>query len=560
MAVEVNVKNSPDMRAWQSMFEKAGGVFAQQLQNAGRTLGSGYEKDKKTGEPLQKAGDKLGQLVKMMPAGGAIANVTSAFKQGGMMTWVLTGVIGIVGFVKGLLSQSKIFGAISGTFFKMAGAMMDMALMPMLPLMMRFLGWFHQKGMAMAQEWGAKLANGVNKLVSIVTSINKILPLWPIIRNLLVAWFAAWTIRKVLGGLGGGLKFVGKSRMGRRLIGRTLGKTAMRYAGGSVGGGALLKAGGMGAVRAVTGTGGAAGLSQFAVKGGGRQVAKRAGTAGALGMGARILGGAAVKKFLAGAAVGAAGGALFGGVGAIPGAVIGGIAALVIGQGINKAVNVATGTKTSLAEDFIPFLQETNEILKMTGNAHRTFLDNEIETMEKTASEVGHHTDILHHQTTMANRDFVTKVYGNSSVPDTVDAYEAVYSRMTEEAEATKKYVETEDAATQGGIFDFFDKWKLNISSAWDGALSGIRDWWGGLTSDAEDNGQPGDAPVPEKSKWTLWGETLRKHWDSAWATIGVWWNKFFGDSPGTGQHPGGQPGPVPEEEEGTSFWSTWAD
>lgn len=224
MAIEINATLGPDNRAWQAMFEKAGGAFAQQLSSAGKVLGGGYEKDKKTGEPLQKAGDKLGQLVRMMPAGGAIANVTTAFKQGGMMTGMLTGVVGIVGFVKGLLSQSKIFGAVSGAFFKMAGAMMDIALMPMLPLMMRFLAWFQRTGFALAQEWGKKLATGVEKIVSIVASINKILPLWTIIKTTLALWFLRWTMGKLLGGLGSGLRMLGKSRIGRRVIGKTLGK------------------------------------------------------------------------------------------------------------------------------------------------------------------------------------------------------------------------------------------------------------------------------------------------------------------------------------------------
>lgn len=120
----------------------------------------------------------LGGLASQAPMARTMMSVGKAFAAGGPIAGVATGVTAIVGIAKQLLGMSKIFGTMSKTFFQMTSMMIDMALMPLIPHMMRFLQWWLREGTKKATEVGdwlarngpniAKAMAGLAKLLSIV--------------------------------------------------------------------------------------------------------------------------------------------------------------------------------------------------------------------------------------------------------------------------------------------------------------------------------------------------------------------------------------------------------
>ena len=75
-----------------------------------------------------------GMATSLVPMGGAL-------KAGGMVGAGIALVGGILGIIKQAFGASSIWNGVAGQFFKIAGYMMDMLLMPMLPHMMKFLQW-----------------------------------------------------------------------------------------------------------------------------------------------------------------------------------------------------------------------------------------------------------------------------------------------------------------------------------------------------------------------------------------------------------------------------------
>ncbi|MAE81672.1 MAG: hypothetical protein CMB80_02965, partial [Flammeovirgaceae bacterium] len=105
----------------------------------------------------------LGGAASMVPGGAAMQGVGKAFASGGMIAGAAAGITAIVGIIKQLLGMSKIFGTMSKTFFQITGMMIDMAIMPMIPHMMKFLNWWLRVGTKKATEVGDWLArNGPN--------------------------------------------------------------------------------------------------------------------------------------------------------------------------------------------------------------------------------------------------------------------------------------------------------------------------------------------------------------------------------------------------------------
>jgi len=203
--VQASFLLQPDTRQWQALFDKLGVGFAKQVANAGRAASGGVDRDK-AGDPKQNVGQQLGRLARMMPGGSMFADVGKAFKQGGIMTGMVAGVVSIVGFFKSALSMSKIFTTISQTFMKVVGVMLDMMLMPLLPYFMRFLQWWMSAGIKWAQDMGQFIKRIVDVAIPILgftkTIINAILPFGTIstwFKPFMITWFAAWAASKLLG-------------------------------------------------------------------------------------------------------------------------------------------------------------------------------------------------------------------------------------------------------------------------------------------------------------------------------------------------------------------------
>ena len=84
---------------------------------------------------------------KMIPLSGAMA-------KGGAIGAMGAGVGMIVGFLGKALGSSGIFSGVAGSFWKIAGIMIDMLLMPMLPYLMKFLQFMLTTILPLFQEIG----------------------------------------------------------------------------------------------------------------------------------------------------------------------------------------------------------------------------------------------------------------------------------------------------------------------------------------------------------------------------------------------------------------------
>ena len=112
----------------------------------------------------------IGRLIKGIPGGG----MGMAFKNLGLIGGLLTVALGIQAFVKKIFSSSRILGTISSTFFRAAGAMVDIMLMPILPLMVKALIWFIQHGFPLAARIGKWLGDIAAAIAKIVSGIKNI--------------------------------------------------------------------------------------------------------------------------------------------------------------------------------------------------------------------------------------------------------------------------------------------------------------------------------------------------------------------------------------------------
>jgi len=496
--VEVNLTVTPDVRSFQAMAEKFGGEVSKQLSNVNRAMSGGVDRDKQ-GDPKQNVGQQLGKLAKMMPAGGMLADVGKAFKQGGMMTGVTAGVVSIVGFFKGMLSQSKIFSTVAQTFFKIVGVMLDMMLMPLLPYFMRFLQWWMSKGISWATDMGAKIAVIVPKIIAFFTTTKKVLDAilpfgsfmdW--VKRFFIAWFAIWVIQKARAaikgltkGVQGGVKALrglrggrGAGKAGQALTrdqrwAKALGKGGAKKAGlfGRLGGslgrglgglGRGLGSAGRGIMGAAKGGFGLGALGRRAGRlGGGRvgRIAGRIATRQGIALTARLAGGFIAKRgtsIAAGAAIGGGAGLAAFGVGAIPGALIGAVVGLVIGQATGVAIDAATGKGFDAKRAFVPLYSEVEDTKALL------FKKNE-ETFKENSKEVLAAGTAINQKTQRALEDSTKRTIGNSYIPDTMGSYIGIYTKMEDESGLTKDTVETESRGLVGTILDFFASWPAAI-------------------------------------------------------------------------------------------------
>jgi len=157
----------------------------------------------------------LKHLATQFPGGGLMTSMASAFKGGGMIAGLATGMGAAVGILTGILKSSQVFQTLQNTVFKTLGMMADLFMMPFVPHMMRFVNWMLQNMPAM-QEAGQKTVDILAKIWGVLT-------------------------------FGSGMTAEGKaeggvSGFGKRALGFATSKEAML-----LGGGALLTATGVGA-------------------------------------------------------------------------------------------------------------------------------------------------------------------------------------------------------------------------------------------------------------------------------------------------------------------------
>jgi len=616
--VDVNLVLTPDVRSFQAMAEKFGGEVSKQLSNVNRSMSGGVDRTA-AGESKQNVGQQLGKLARMMPAGGMMADVGKAFKQGGMMTGVTAGVVSIVGFFKSLLSQSKIFSTVAQTFFKIAGVMLDMMLMPLLPYFMRFLQWWLTNGVSWAMDMGKKIAEIVPQVISFFsttkTVLDKILPFggfmtWA--RIFFKAWFAIWLIQKAVGAVKaiggaarGGLGLLKRLRGGGGAGKAVKGTYAQNFAKafpkagakkvglfgrmtGGIGRGLGLAGRGIsGAGRGLLGVAkGGFGLGALGRRagrlGGGRvgRIAGRLATRQGLKLTARVAGGFLAKRggsMLAGAAIGGMIGGAAGGLPAIPGALIGAIAGLVIGQATGVAIDLATGAEITMMTALMPGMDIVRDIKK-------SGLVKDAEIMDKNAKKTQVAADRLNQKTERDVTEHYQKTLGASSIPDTVGSYIGIYEKMSEESELTESQVKTESKGLLGKIGGFFGKWAGKIGGFFKSAWGTVRGWWNRVFGKSDEEGeggageagagttdpaggQPAKDPPDEEGGgiggfFSGWAGKIGGFFVSGWNLVQGWWNKIFGDSAGAGTTPGGQPEKDPPDEEGggiSGFFGEWA-
>ena len=117
----------------------------------------------------------LGGLASQAPMAKTFMAVGKGFAAGGPIAGAAMGITAIVGMVKQLLGMSKIFGTFSKTFFQMTSMMIDMALMPMIPHLMRFLQWWLREGTKKATEVGNWLAKNGPNIAKAMAGLAKLL-------------------------------------------------------------------------------------------------------------------------------------------------------------------------------------------------------------------------------------------------------------------------------------------------------------------------------------------------------------------------------------------------
>ena len=457
MTMEVNVNVAPDARQWQAVADKFGAGLAKTLAGVGRASGavaSGVGGDAGTA----KVGTQIERLVRAFPGGGMMADVGKAFKAGGPVVGMFAGLNTVIGFFKGALSQSKIFTAVSGTFFKIVGVMIDMMLMPLLPVFMRFLQWFMTRGIQWATGMGQKIETIVSRLIkygSAVDGFMKKIGGWEkYLYGIAITWFTLWTVSKVMS--------AANSRMGR---------AGGRFLKGKFGGGNTFKTTssrtGQTVTRYKAGTQiGGRNVGGRTVQQGGKQAVKRGGAMAVARIGTSFLAKRGTSM-MAGAAIGGTVGLAGMGVGAIPGALIGAIAGLVIGQATGVAIDMATGKEVTAKRALVPGYSAYQDI-------NETFFSKVTDDMYDNNKIVAAATDREGQKIERAVTNATKETILSSSIPDTMDAYIGVYEKMAKEADMTKITVDGETGGLMSTIGDFFLGWGVRIKDALQGAWDTI--------------------------------------------------------------------------------------
>ena len=482
-----------------SSMKKMGREFA--------TIFEGLSNRAASGRRPGMAGGAAESLVKMIPGGAFFTNIGKAFAQGGLFVGMAAGITSFVAIGKSLLSSSKVFQTMTGTFFKTVGAMIDMMLAPLIPIFMKFLSWWIREGFKWAQKAGQFLAEWLPRigefLGTVIDAIGGMRTVMYSILALLSAWFLRWTISKAMGGIRGIRSLL---RGGRGLLSRG-------------GGGATARS-----TASIYGVKPAASRGLLGRLGSGLMT--RTGARAGLRMGAGFLArrGAAMG---AGAAVGGTIGLAGAGVGAVPCAVIGAIAGLVIGQAAGVAIDAATGQDVTVASAVIPGYSEFRDAKEILAAG------DEGEWKEK-AAQVKAMADAQQADSARALDQNYAALIGrpDSIIPTTMGTLIGVYDTMEGRASEIEGNLQQHDTDDGG----FWSTWSGKIKGYWNSAWGTIKGWWNKFFGDSPgagtaDGGNPDENAV-EYDGGTWWGGWLSSiggFFKSAWGTVKGWWNKITG-------------------------------
>jgi len=90
---------------------------------------------------------------------GPVGKLGGALMKGGVIGMATGGITAIMGIVSKALGSSSIFTGVAAQFWKIAGVMVDMLLMPLLPYMMKFIQWMMTKVMPQVM----KISEGIGR-------------------------------------------------------------------------------------------------------------------------------------------------------------------------------------------------------------------------------------------------------------------------------------------------------------------------------------------------------------------------------------------------------------
>jgi len=93
---------------------------------------------------------------------GPIGKLGGSLMKGGVIGMATAGITSIMGIVSKALGSSSIFTGVAAQFWKIAGVMVDMLLMPLLPYMMKFIQWMMTKVMPEIMKLSATITRALN--------------------------------------------------------------------------------------------------------------------------------------------------------------------------------------------------------------------------------------------------------------------------------------------------------------------------------------------------------------------------------------------------------------
>ena len=179
--IEFRAKFNIDVAALQAQLKQVFGNIPNMMGQVTGNIGGGGNVNesgqvnapsKEQDERSKVRTNALKHLAQQMPGGGLMTSMASAYKGGGAIAGMATGIGAAVGILTSIMKSSQVFQTLSGTVFKVLGFMADMFLMPFVPMMMKFVNWMLQhmpaiqsagektvailEGIASVLGWGAR--------------------------------------------------------------------------------------------------------------------------------------------------------------------------------------------------------------------------------------------------------------------------------------------------------------------------------------------------------------------------------------------------------------------
>ena len=117
-------------------------------------------------------GDIFSKGVSRLVPGGQLAN---AFKTLGLVGGIATGIVAILGFVKGMFNHSQILSTYGGAFMKIFGHFADLIMIAFLPLLNVVLGWLITKVRPVVQDVSSWISDNPKLATAIATTLGGLL-------------------------------------------------------------------------------------------------------------------------------------------------------------------------------------------------------------------------------------------------------------------------------------------------------------------------------------------------------------------------------------------------